>query len=125
MVRRGLHGEHADVLFEPALRIRTFLPEKRGAASDLNGYHIPRGRAVSFHTGARACPGCHLSRNHNLAAQNRFRRLVVNSGFMIVLLPTAYCMLPTLRRHSALARRRLTLSFFTQLEYYFYGVFGL
>ena len=32
LVRSGLHGKHADVLFKPAFRIRSFLSQECGAA---------------------------------------------------------------------------------------------
>ena len=75
VVRGGLHGEHADVLFKPAFRIRPFLSEKCGAAGNHHGNHIPLGGALSLFAGRRAGPGCHFPRNYSLVAKNSLRQL--------------------------------------------------
>ena len=70
VVRGGLHGQHADVLFKPAFRIRSFLSEKRGAAGNHHGNHIPGCGALSVFAGRRAGPGCYLPRNYSMAAED-------------------------------------------------------
>ena len=75
VVRGGLYGEHADVVFESALRIRAFLSEKRGAAEYHHGDHIQGVGTVSVFAGHRAGPGGHLSRDYFVAAEACVRPL--------------------------------------------------
>ena len=53
VVRRHLHGQHADGVPQSAVRLFAVLPEERRAAADQHGDDLPAGGAVHLPAGAR------------------------------------------------------------------------
>ena len=68
VVRRHLHGQHADGLPESAVRVFAVLSQERGPAADQHGDDLPGGAAVHRPAGAGARHFALFSRNRPVAA---------------------------------------------------------
>ena len=68
VVRHRLHGQHADVVLEPTVRLRVVLPEKRSATGNHHGHDFPSFGAVPDFAGGRAGADHYLSRTGPVAA---------------------------------------------------------
>ena len=74
VVRRDLHGEHADGVSQSAVRLFAVLFEERRAAADQHGDDLPLGRPVHRAAGPRPGAVHTLPRHRSVAAAAALRR---------------------------------------------------
>ncbi len=73
LVRRHLHGQHADGLPQPAFRLFALLSEERRAAVDFHGDDLPLRRSVPSPPGGRSRPLHCFSVDCGVAAESGLR----------------------------------------------------
>ena len=80
VVRRHLHGQHADGLPVAAVRLFAVLSQERGAAAGHHGDHHPWRRAVPLPAGRRRHPVHHLPRHRAVAAAPVLRNVLTGGA---------------------------------------------